>query len=145
MHQGLQHLEHHEIWPNTSSFHSFFTTKPQPMVTPSTHVSLKVNNTINIHRPVANESICKNCQKYTCMYYYLKAMACLLDLLPIKAYVKVVKNILLQFEGNSLFVRPVQYHISIACSIYYHTSACKIYHRKAVATCAPTTTALCLD
>ena len=92
MHQGLQRLEHHGIWPDTSSYHSFFTAKPQPTVIPSTHVSLKVNNTTNIHKYVANESICKNCQKYV-----------------------------LLFEGNTLFIRPVQYHISIACSIYYHT------------------------
>ena len=79
------------------------------------------------------------------MYYYLKAIACLLDLLPIKAYVKIVRNISLQFEGNSLCIRPVQYHISIACSIYYHTHASKIYHCKAVSTCAPPITTLCLD
>ena len=80
------------------------------------------------------------------MYYNLKVITYLLDLLPIKAYmyVKIVKNLLLQFEGNSLFIRLVQYHISIACSIYYHTHASKIYHCKAVATCAPKTT-LCLD
>ena len=78
-----------------------FTAKPQATVTPSTYVSLKVNNTIKIHRPVANESICKNCQK--CV---------------------------LLFKSNSLFIRPIQYHISIAYSIYYHTHASKIYHCK---------------
>ena len=55
------------------------------------------------------------------------------------------KKYVLLFKGNSLFIRLVQYDISLASSIYYHTHASKIDHCIALTTCAPTTTTLRLE